>query len=229
VPEPRCGPWWGVRLTQFQVCLVYLASGGSKLLDPDWRDGLVLGDRIARYAHVAIDRGVPPAIVDLLARPDVASATAKLAIMTELLLCIALWFRPARVVALWWGLWFHIVIQLTSRVETFSVLALALYGVFVTPDYRARQLRFDPSRFWGKLTGLLVPALDWFARFEVEPWEPDDQRGHSVVVIRRDGESATGIRAFAMLTRCLPLLFPLWAPAALVASFTRHGDLTTRG
>jgi Vitamin K-dependent gamma-carboxylase len=229
VPEPRWGPWWGVRLAQFQVLLVYLASGGSKLLDPDWRDGLVLGDRISRFAHVAIERGVPPRVVEILSRPDASSALAKLAITTELLLCVALWFRPTRVIALWWGLWFHVTIQLTSKVETFSILALALYGVFVTPDYRARKLRFDPSRFWGKLAGLVVPPLDWFGRFEVEPWEPDDQRGHSVVLVRRDGERATGIRAFAMLTRCIPLLFPLWAPITLLASFTRRGDLTTRG
>ena len=229
VPEPRRGPWWGVRLAQFQVSLVYLASGGSKLLDSDWRDGLVLADRVSRYAHVAIAQGVPRSIVDTRARPDIASAMAKLAITTELVICVALWLRPTRVVALWWGLWFHVAIQATSKVETFSILALSLYGVFVTPDYRARKLRFDPSRFTGKLAGTLVPALDWFGRFEVMPWEPDDQRGHSVVLIRRDGERATGVRAFAMLTRCLPLLFPLWAPVALLASFTRRGDLTTGG
>jgi hypothetical protein len=229
VPEPRRGPFWGVRLAQLQVSLVYLASGGSKLLDPDWRDGQVLGDRIVRYAHVAIERGVPRAVVDFLARADVASATAKLAIMTELVLCVALWLRPTRVVALWWGLWFHVAIQVTSKVETFSVLALVVYGIYVTPDHRARTLRFDPSRFWGRLAGTFVPALDWFARFQVVPWEPDDQRGHSVVVVRRDGEPATGVRAFAMMTRCLPLLFPIWAPVALVASFTRKGDLTTGG
>ena len=229
VPVPRWGPWWGVRLLQLQVSLVYLASGGSKLVDPDWRNGLVLADRIARYGHIAIEKGIPPAVIETLASGDVASATAKLAISTELVLCVALWLRPTRVVALWWGVWFHIAIQATSKVETFSVLALTLYGVFVTPDYRARKLRFDPSRFWGKLAGVLVPMLDWFGRFEVQPWEPDDQRGHSVVVVRRDGNRTTGIRAFAMLTRCLPLLFLLWAPVALVASFTRKGDLTTGG
>ncbi len=225
----RSGPWWGVRLAQFQVAFVYLASGGSKLLDPDWRDGLVLGDRIARHAHLAIARGVPHSIVDTLAQPHVASALAKAAISTELFLCIALWFRPARVFALWWGLWFHVAIQVTSNVETFGVLTLAMYGVFVTPDFRARRLQFDPSRPWGKLAGTLVPLLDWFGRFRVEPWEPDDQRGHSVVLVRRDGERATGVRALAMITRCIPLLFPLWAPIALLASFTRRGDLTTRG
>ncbi len=225
----RQGPFWGVRLLQMQVSIIYLASGGSKLLDPDWRDGFVLADRIARYTHVAVAKGVPPELVTFLAGADVSSALAKLAIMTELLLCVALWFRPTRVVAIWWGLWFHITIQVTSKVETFSVLAVTLYGVFVTPDFRERTLRFDPSRLAGKLVGTLVPLLDWFARFRCEPWEPDDQRGHSVVVVRRDGGRVTGVRAFAMIARCVPLLFPLWAPLALLASFTRRGDLTTGG
>lgn len=229
VPAPRQGPFWAVRLLQFQVSLVYLASGGSKLLDPDWRDGLVLADRISRYAHVAIAQGVPSGVVRFLGNADVSSALAKLAIMTELVLCAALWFRPTRVVAMWWGLWFHVAIQSTSKVETFSVLALSLYGVFVTPDFRERTLRYDPSRFTGKLAGTFVPMLDWFARFRVEPWEPDDQRGHSIVVVRRDGGRATGVRAFAMIARCIPILFPLWAPIALLASFTQRGDLTTRG
>lgn len=229
VVVPRRAPFWAVRLAQVQVSIIYLASGGSKLLDPDWRNGLVMADRIFRYGPMAVHAGVPRGIVEVLARPDVASAVAKLAIMTELILCLALWLRPTRIIALWWGLWFHVVIQFTSKVEVFSVLSLAMYGLFVTPDFRPRTLRFDPSRPWGKIAGTVVPFLDWFGRFEVKPWEPDDQHGHSIVVTRRDGGSATGIRAFAMLTRCIPILFPLWAPVAFVTSFTKRGDMTTGG
>lgn len=227
VTPPRTGPFWGVRLAQLQVSIIYLASGGSKLLDPDWRSGLVLADRIARHAHLAVAAGVPRSVVDMLAQPGAASALAKLAIMSELVICAALWIRPTRVVAMWWGVWFHIVIQLTTKVETFTLLTLAMYGVFATPDFHARKLRFDPSRFWGRTAGNLVPLLDWLGRFEVKPWEPDDQPGHSVVVERRDGERVTGVRAFAMIARCVPLLFPFWAPIALVASFTRQGDLSS--
>ena len=227
VPEPRTGPFWAVRLAQLQVSVIYLASGGSKLLDPDWRSGLVLADRIARHAHLAVAAGVPRRLVNTLAQPDAASALAKLAIMTELVICVALWIRPTRVVALWWGVWFHITIQLTSNVEIFTLLTLAMYGVFATPDHHARTLRFDPSRFWGKAAGTFVPLFDWLGRFEVKPWEPDDQPGHSVVVVRRDGGRVTGVRAFAMVARCVPALFPFWAPLALLASFTRQGDLTT--
>ncbi len=229
VPEPRRGPFWAVRLAALQVSLVYLASGGSKLLDPDWRDGLVVADRVARHVQVAVAAGVPQKVVEWFARADVASAVAKAAIMTELVVCVALWVRPLRVIAIWWALWFHVVIQLTAKVETFTIMQLAVFGLFVTPDFRARKLRFDPTRFWGKICGAFVPALDWFARFEIQPWEPDDQPGHSVVVARRDGGPVTGIRAFAMIARCIPLLFPIWAPVALLASFTKQGDLTSRG
>jgi hypothetical protein len=229
VTEPRTGPFWAVRLAQIQMSIVYLASGGSKLLDPDWRAGLVVADRMTRHAHVALGMGVPKRVVDFCLQPDFASAAAKIAIMTELVICAALWLRPTRVIAMWWGVWFHIVIQVTAQVETFSILALTMYGVFATPDYHARTLRFDPSRPWGKIAGTVVPVLDWLGRFEVKPWEPDDHPGHSIVVVRRDEGRVTGVRAFAMLTRCLPLLFPLWAPVALLASFTSKGDLTTRG
>ena len=123
-PAIRTGSFWAVRLAQLQLSIIYLASGLSKLLDADWRDGAVVADRIHRYAHVAIAKGVPARIVDILANGS--SELAKLAIMTELFLAIALWIRPLRVVALWVGLWFHIVIQVTSNVETFGFLALAV-------------------------------------------------------------------------------------------------------
>ncbi len=227
-PALREGPFWGVRLAQVQVSLVYLASGGSKLLDPDWRTGLVLADRVARHAHLAVDAGVPRALVDFLARADVTSALAKAAITMELVLVLGPWLRPTRVIVLWFGLWFHAVIQLTAKVETFSILTVAMYGLFATPDRAARTISFDPSTFRGRLAAATVMLLDWLERFELRPWEPDDRRGHAIVIVRRDGTTVTGIRAFAMLTRCLPALFPLWAPAALVASFTKRGDLSTR-
>jgi hypothetical protein len=66
----------------------------------------------------------------------------------------------------------------------------------------------------------VVAVLDWFARFEIRPWTPDGiVRGHTIVVIRRDSVHVTGIHALAVIARCTPLLFPLWGPLALVASF----------
>jgi hypothetical protein len=224
----RIGPFWAVYLARVQVAIVYVASGGSKLLDPDWRTGLVIGDRIHRYGHMAIERGVPSSIIDFLGSAEAASALAKAAILSELFLAIGLFLPRTRAFALWWGVMFHLTIQVTSYVEIFTLLMLTTYGFFVTPDVRARKLFYDPTRWKGRALGRIVRFCDWFARFEARPWEPDDlKKGRSIVVIRRDGTRATGVRAVAMVARCLPPFFPLWAPLALVASFTKGGETST--
>ncbi len=228
-PASRAGDLWAMRLAQAQLSIIYLASGTSKLLDADWRNGLVIGDRFARYAYQAIDRGVPRAVVALASQPATTSALAKLAIATELFLAFALWSRRLRIFALWWGVMFHLTIEVTSKVEIFTWLTLAIYALFVTPDVGARKLFFDKSRLSGKALARAVTWLDWLARFEVRSWEPDAlKRGHVIVVVRRDGTRATGVRALAMVARCVPLLFPLWAPLALVASFTKGGETSVR-
>jgi hypothetical protein len=228
LPAPRVGPLWAARLAGFQVSLVYLASGGSKLLDPDWRGGTVLLERLRLYGSQATAAGVPPRVLDWLARPEATSGLAKLAIATELLLAVGLWSRPTRAMALWWGVWFHLTIEVTARVESFSWLTIAMYGVFVTPDVRARRFFYDRSRSKARVYARAIVLLDWLSRFEVKAWEPDDvSRGHSVVVVRRDGSLATGLGAFAMVARCTPLLFPLWAPLAFAASFTERGDASS--
>jgi hypothetical protein len=224
----RVGPLWAARLAQLQVCIVYVASGGSKLLDADWRGGRVILERFHLYGQQALERGIPEGVVEWFAQPGIASALAKLAIVTELFLATGLWSRRTRIFALWGGLWFHLAIEATSRVEGFTWLTLAMYALFVTPDVRARKLFFDSSRPRGCWIARAVSWLDWLGRFEVKPWAPDRvRRGHAVVVLRRDGTHATGVRALAMLARCLPALFPLWGPLALAASFTKGGEASS--
>jgi hypothetical protein len=227
-PLERVGPLWAQRLAQLQASIIYLASGGGKLLDDDWRDGLVLADRLARHTEEAVARGVPARVMEWLATPVASSALAKLAIATELFVAVGLWPKRTRVYALWWGVAFHLAIEVTSHVEIYTWLMLTIYALFATPDRHARKLFFDPSRPKGFVYAHLVRMLDWLARFEVVAWQPDALRtGHSLVVVRRDGSRATGIRALAMVARCVPVLFPLWGPIALVASFTKGGETST--
>jgi hypothetical protein len=133
-PRLQCvGPLWAARLVGLQLSIIYLASGGSKLLDADWRSGLVLLERFHLYASQAIAAGVPAGVMDALARPATASVLAKGAIATELFLAFGLWPARTRVLALCWGAAFHLVIEATSRVESFTWVVLASYLVFVTP------------------------------------------------------------------------------------------------
>lgn len=223
------GPLWAIRLAQLQVSIVYVASGGSKLLDADWRDGLVLLDRLTRYGDQAVARGVPQRIVSFFQRADTASALAKLTIATELFLAIGLWLPRTRIAALFIGVWFHLAIEATSKVGYFSWLTILVYALFATHDVRARTFFFDPSHARGVVSARIVRALDWLGRFEVKPWEPDDLvHAHHVVIVRRDGTRATGLRAVAMVARCTPLFFPFWGPLALAASLTKGGDASAR-
>lgn len=227
--QSRHGPLWAQRLAQIQASIIYLAAGLAKLVDADWRNGIVLGDRVQRHGWMAIERGVPRGLVDFFADPNVASALAKGVIATELFLALGLWIPRTRVFALWLAVWFHLVIQFTARVETFSLLMACVLLLFATPDVHARKLFYDPSRARGGIYAKLIGALDWLARFDIKPWAPDDlKKGHHMVIVRRDGSRATGIRAFAMVARCTPLLFLIWAPVALLASFTKGGDTSVR-
>jgi hypothetical protein len=228
--RPRTGPLWAARLAGLQVSLIYVASGGSKLFDPDWRGGKVLLVRLVLSASQAIDRGVPARVVGWLCEPGVAGALSKLAIATELLLSVGLWFGATRVFALWWGVWFHLTIEATSRVEGFTWLTLAMYVLFATPDVRARKVVYDASRPRVRAVARAVAWIDWLARFDVKPWPPDGVlHGHGIVVVRRDGTHATGIDALVMVARCTPLLFPFWAPLAAVANLARAPVRASRG
>ena len=66
VRDADAAPLWPLWLLRVQVCLVYLASGISKLVDPDWFGGLVLWDRVVRYQHVLDPTPLPGWAIDLL-------------------------------------------------------------------------------------------------------------------------------------------------------------------
>ncbi len=140
VAGSRVGPLWAARLAQLQVSIIYLASGGSKLLDPDWRSGRVLLERFHLYAQAADETDVGARLLQRVSHPPVAGTLAMLAIATELFLAVGLWPRRTRVFALCLGVCFHLAIEATSRVEGFTWLTLAVYALFLTPDMRGWKL-----------------------------------------------------------------------------------------
>jgi hypothetical protein len=130
--EERLGPLWAMRLLQLQLSIIYLASGGSKLLDPDWRAGRVLVDRLAHNAPAAIARGVPRALMSLLTTPVAGHLLAAGAIATELGIAVALWHPRTRRLAAFAGIAFHVVIDLTAGVDVFSWLSILVLYLFAT-------------------------------------------------------------------------------------------------
>lgn len=130
--DERTGPLWAMRLLQLQLSIIYLSSGGSKLLDADWRSGRVLADRLVRYGNNAIAFGVPHAIVGFLRSPVGGRLMATGALATELGLAVALWLPRTRRWAAWLGIAFHVTIDLTMGVDIFSWLAILILYLFAT-------------------------------------------------------------------------------------------------
>jgi hypothetical protein len=193
---------WPVMLLRILVSSVYLVSGGTKLLDADWRSGLVLWDRTNRMEHLIPFDGFPH---DILVSRWFHSLLAPSAIAVELFVGIGLWRRRTRLLAIWVAIVFHGSIELTASVQTFSYSAIAALLIWVTPRTRDRVV-IGGSRSFRRS----VQRLDWLARFRFEDGIGD---GTSVRVVDRDGRTLTGRLATLVVLSRLPLLFPIVAPA----------------
>ena len=126
---------WPLWLLRVQVCLVYLASGTSKLVDPDWINGLVLWDRVVRYQTELAP--LPEWARDLLVERWPFYVIGPAAVLTELLIGVGLWHGRTRLAALWVALCFHVMIEISASVEVFSLAAIAALAIWVTPSTRA--------------------------------------------------------------------------------------------
>lgn len=208
---PRAGtaPLWAAQAIKAQVSTMYLASGGSKVFDPDWRGGLMMRGMIGSFARLVHARGVPTGWIEALQNPAAASLLAKGAIATELSLAIALWSPAARRGALWVGVLFHLSISLMTPVLLFTAEMLCVYLVFVTPDRGGRVLRHDPER--DHVAGI-VETFDWLERYRLEP-----TKGSPLTIVDRDGTELRGAQAAACIAGTLPVLFLAWPLVALVA------------
>jgi hypothetical protein len=216
-PVDTPGPLWAQRLMQAQVSIMYFSSAGSKAFDPGWRSGTMMRQMIASFARLMESRHVPHDWLVALQTPGAASLIAKGAITTELALAVALWIPKLRRGALWVGLFFHLSISLMTPVQLFTAMMLAVYLLFITPDKRARTLRYDPKK--NAALANVVDGLDWARRFEMK-----QEKGSAFTVIARDGTELRGLWAAAEIFGCVLPLFPLWpfvAVAALVLARRR--------
>jgi hypothetical protein len=208
---------WPIWLLRVQVCLVYLASGMSKLVDPDWFGGLVLWDRVVRYQHVLEPTPLPGWAVDLLTERSLYYVVGPAAVFTELFIGVALWLSSTRLVAVWVAIVFHLLIEISASVEVFSLVAIAALAIWVTPTTRDRTVLVGGDAATSRAVMALVRATDWFGRFRVVRAESSEP---VITVVDRDGTVSTGGTAFGLLLSRFPLTFAVAAPVRVLAS--RH-------
>jgi hypothetical protein len=136
---PESMPGWPLWLLRFSCSLVYAASGISKLVDPDWFGGTVTWGRVVTTEHLLRESVLPEAIQDLLLERSFHTFAAKLIVFTELFIAGGLWWRRTRVWAVLTAIAFHVAIELSASVQTFSVLAIAVLVVWADPALDASR------------------------------------------------------------------------------------------
>jgi vitamin K-dependent gamma-carboxylase len=204
----RTAPGWLLWLLRFECAAVYAASGMSKLVDSDWFGGTVTWQRVVRAREQLEAWPLPDWAVSLLTDRSVHTGAAKLIVLTELFIAAGLWWRRTRYAAVWVAVVFHVAIEVSAAVQVFSYLAIAVLVVWAVPSTRDRVLRVDPR--WVPV----ARALDWLARFRVEP-------APRLEVVDRDGATLCGAPALALALSRLPLTAWFALPALLLPSVRR--------
>lgn len=208
-------PAWPLWLLRFECATIYAASGTSKLLDPDWFGGTVTWQRVVQSRDEL--HWLPQWTVSVLTDRDVHTVAAKLIVLTELFIATGLWSRRTRYAAVWIAVVFHVVIEASASVQVFSFLGIAVLVVWAVPSTRDRVLRVDPTNARHRRLAAAVRALDWLARFRVEPAAP----GSPLEVVDRDVTTIGGGPAAAFALSRLPLTAWFALPTLLLPGVRR--------
>jgi hypothetical protein len=210
-------PGWPLWLLRFECAAIYGASGLSKLVDPDWFGGTVTWQRVGRARDQLEAWPLPDWVVSTLTDRSFHVAAAKFVVLTELFIAVGLWWRGSRYAAVWVAVAFHLGIQGSASVQVFSFLAISVLVIWTVPSTRDRVLRIDPTAGPHRRLGALVRALDWLARFRVEPARP----GSRLEVLDRDGAKIGGAPAVAFTLSRLPLTAWFTLPVLLLPAVRR--------
>jgi uncharacterized membrane protein YphA (DoxX/SURF4 family) len=208
-------PAWPLLLLRFEACVVYGASGLSKLLDPDWIGGRVSWDRMVHQRHYLQTRTpTPDWLISVLTDRTFHTFAAKVIVLTELFIAVGLAVRATRYAAVWVAVCFHVAIELSASVEVFSYIAIAALVIWAVPSTRDRVLEFDPTDADARRFIALVRALDWLARFRVVSAPP----GSPIRIVDRDGTTTEGGPAQVFALSRLPVTAWFALPLLLLPS-----------
>jgi len=202
---------WPLWLLRFEFASTYVASATSKLLDPDWRDGTVLWDRVLQARPRLTESPLPAALVDVVSARALHAVLAPSAIALELFVGLGLWSRRTRLAAVAGAVMFHALVEVTAKVQVFSYLCVAALAIWAVPRVRDRVLHVDAESAVGVRLLRSVRRLDWLARFRIEPGAtrpPEASAAHAgITLVERDGQAFTGAEALRRVHLRMPLTF----------------------
>jgi hypothetical protein len=127
-------PAWPLWLLRFECALVYGASGFSKLIDGDWFGGTVTWGRVITQEAKLRASILPEFVNDILVDRSFHTVAAKLIVLTELFIAGGFWWRRTRPWAVATAVVFHVMIELSARVQIFSYLGIAVLVIWSDPS-----------------------------------------------------------------------------------------------
>lgn len=158
-PEPMISANFAMRLIQLNFCLIYFASGSSKLLGSSWWNGTAPNRFLLNYSFAPFDVTAYTWFIKFLAdhRPLWELACAGGVIYTLILeigFPFLVWNRRTRWVMVSGSILLHTMIALLMGLVTFSLMMLALVLAFVPPE----AVRQGVQKLGEQIRHLLFPA-----------------------------------------------------------------------
>jgi hypothetical protein len=138
-PPPMVSANFALRLLQINFCMIYLASGTSKLLGSSWWNGTAPNRFLLNYSFAPFDVDAYAKLLKWLAdhRPlwEVAGAGGVIyTLLLEIGFPFLVWNRRIRWVMVSGSILLHTMIALLMGLVTFSLMMLALVLAFVPPE-----------------------------------------------------------------------------------------------
>ncbi|HEY7307733.1 MAG TPA: HTTM domain-containing protein [Gemmataceae bacterium] len=158
-PEPMLFANLATRLIQINFCLIYFASGTSKLLGSSWWNGTAPNRFLLNYSFAPFDVSAYTSILKFLAEHrtlwELAGAGGVIyTLFLEIGFPFLVWNRRMRWVMVSGSILLHTMIALLMGLVTFSLMMLALVLAFVPPE----AVRQGLQRIGARIRLLFSPA-----------------------------------------------------------------------
>lgn len=135
----------GFRLTQLQICIIYLFAGLDKARGMSWWRGEALWQVLANPQMASHDFGFMAQFPGILALSTIGT------LFWEIYFPALIWLRWARYPMLAFGVFLHLGIAFSMTIPSFGFLMIFSYAVFLEPAHAASILRrFRMTPVWKK-------------------------------------------------------------------------------
>jgi hypothetical protein len=138
-PAPLASANFALRLVQINFCMIYLASGFSKLLGTSWWGGTAPNRVLLNYSFAPFNVPLYVSLLEALARHRwlweiIMSAGVVYTLLLEIGFPFMVWNRRLRWLCVCGSILLHTMIGLFMGLVTFSLMMLCLVLAFVPPE-----------------------------------------------------------------------------------------------